>query len=189
MTMIAENLWSHSRDILQLRVEQIPRSEDGTKSCFCGHSNQADTVRTRHSLLHKRVWQIVCDGIEEGGGKIPRGGGRPDREISCHSQAITTHILWCIKCFTNCLRCYPEGGDSIEKFQPHPPHYFSWLFPPEICHVILIHIRSNRCTSFLELGRMDVPKNVEHSQVILIKRRAWVLSNMPNSAGISPRPS
>ena len=92
MTMIAENLWSHSRDILQLRVEQIPRSEDGTKSCFCGHSNQANTVRTRHSLLHKRVWQIVCDGIKEGGGKIPRGGGRPDREISCHSlTAYTTH--------------------------------------------------------------------------------------------------
>ena len=191
MTMIAENPWSHSRDILQLRVEQIPRSEDGTKSCFCGHSNQADTVRTRHSLLHKRVWQIVCDGIKEGGGKIPRGG--EDRIEKFHvtllplTQPITT--LWCIKCFTNCLRCYPEGGGSIEKFQPHPPHYFSWLFPPEICHVILIHIRSNRCTSFLELGRMDISKNAKHSQVILIKGRGWVLSKMPNSAGISPRPS
>ena len=149
------------------------------------------TVHTQHSLLHKRVWQIVCDGIKEGGGKIPRGG--EDRIEKFHvtllplTQPITT--LWCIKCFTNCLRCYPEGGGSIEKFQPHPPHYFSWLFPPEICHVILIHIRSNRCTSFLELGRMDISKNAKHSQVILIKGRGWVLSKMPNSAGISPRPS
>ena len=42
--------------------------------------------------------------------------------------------MWCIKCFTNCLRCYPEGEDSIEKFQHHPTHYFSSLFHTEICH-------------------------------------------------------
>ena len=37
---------------------------------------------------------------------------------------------------------------------------------------------------------MDVSKNVKHSQVIhIIREGASGLSKMPNSAGISPRPS
>ena len=68
-----------------------------------------------------------------------------------------------------------QKGHSIEKFQHHPPHYFSSLFHAEICHVTLIDIRSNGCTSFLELRRMASSKNAEHSHVILIKGRAWGL--------------
>ena len=69
-----------------------------------------------------------------------------------------------------------QKGHSIEKFQHHPTHHISSLFfHAEICHVILIHIRSKPCTSFLELRRMDSSKNAEHSQVILIKERSWGL--------------
>ena len=82
-----------------------------------------------------------------------------------------------------------QKGHSIEKFQHHPPHYFSSLFHAEICHVTLIDIRSKRCTSFLELRRMASSKNAEHSHVILIKGRARGLSNMPNSAKIARRGS
>ena len=160
------------------------------------HASVAILIR-QTQYVHDTVYctrgcdKLFAMGSRREEGRYQEGG--EDRIEKFHvtllplTQPITT--LWCIKCFTNCLRCYPEGGGSIEKFQPHPPHYFSWLFPPEICHVILIHIRSNRCTSFLELGRMDISKNAKHSQVILIKGRGWVLSKMPNSAGISPRPS
>ena len=82
-----------------------------------------------------------------------------------------------------------QKGHSIEKFQHHPPHYFSSLFHAEICHVTLIDIRSNGCTSFLELRRMASSKNAEHSHVILIKGRAWGLSNMAKSAKIARRSS
>ena len=120
------------------------------------------TVHTQHSLLHKRVWQIVCDGIKEGGGKLPREGGdriekfhvtllqhNPSLHMYCDAYNVSQTVWDAI---------HPKGGDSIEKCQHHPPDYFSWLFHPESCHVIQIHIRSRERTF----------PNAKHSLVNLI---------------------
>ena len=103
---------------------------------------------------------------------------------------ITHHntVLWCIKCFTNCLRWYPEGTlDREIPTSPSSPFLFTLPRSNLSCHSNPYQIKAlHEFSGIEENGQFQKcwTFSIDSDQGKVLT----LMSNIPNSAEIAPMP-